>query len=178
MNAIPRDFAQPLLWCILRTSNQNTLRLVRSLNAASLTAWTPTEERTIRVPRANIRRPVVFPLMPGYAFADAGSMVDLLELAREPAKRGHGFNVFRRHDGTPALVPNQLLAGMRELERKRTPVPASKLPKPGQSYRLTGLGFDGLRGVVIRCSQRYCTVAVEGFGKPLQVSPWLLSEAA
>lgn len=146
-------------WCILRCQGRATLRLAETLAKDGFEVWAPKETRRIRIPRANVRREAVLPLMPSYVFARAHHLVDLLELAAMPVKprRGagpahDGFTVMRWQERIP-MVSDASLNGLRSLEAKRTPrKKAERSFTPGLSVRVKveGGSFAGMRGKVER----------------------------
>ncbi len=145
-------------WCILRVSGRHTLRLAGSLCEDGFEAWTPKEERKIRIPRANVRRDITLPLMPSYVFVKARHLIDLIQMAAMPFKprRSHGqpshvdFSVMHYHDSIPLIGDAQLQA-LRQLEAKRTPRKrAAKTFVSGVhvSVKIEGGSFAGMKGVV------------------------------
>ncbi len=117
-----------------------------------------------RVARANVRRLTTEACMPSFVFIPAATAslipqnVDCRPM---------------RFDGAPVFVRDRQLEALRAIADKPLPS-ARQLPKPGEVYRLTKLGFEGLAAKVIRCTQRACMVEVAGFSQPIQVPPLLL----
>jgi transcription antitermination factor NusG len=155
-------------WCILRCSGRHTLRLAESLAKDGYDVWTPKEERSIRIPRANARRKVELPIMPTYVFAKAHHLVDLLELAAMPVKprRGAGlreaahasFSVLHHHDKIP-LIADKHFAQLRILEAKRAPLKKAKEPYTvGIGVKVAGGSFGGLKGKVERSDCKHTVV--------------------
>lgn len=180
MNALTHNqefavVAEPVRWCILRTSNQNTLPLAKSLAASGFTVWTPIEERTVTVPRANVKRRLPFAMMPGYVFADASRLIELLAIANTPVKRHRDFRLVRQNDA-PAMIPDALLAPVRSIERKRKPRGIVKAVPVGAKVRLTEGGFAGLDGTVESIRNKHAMVTFPGFPMPVQIGCWLLQE--
>ncbi len=154
-------------WCILRTAGSKTLKLAETLREDGYEAWSPAETRSIRIPRANVRRKVVLPIMPTYVFARAYHLHDLLELAAMPVKpRRHAnqpahpsFSVLHIHDKIP-LVSDGSLEGLRHIEFKRTPrKKALAALKPGQEVAIEGGSFGGLKGKVERSDTAHTLVS-------------------
>ncbi len=154
-------------WLILRTAGGKTLRLAETLREDGYEAWSPTETRTIRVPRMNARRTVKLPIMPTYVFARAHHLIDLLELAAMPVKpRRHAnqpshtsFSVLHVHDKIP-VVTDLSLDGLRHIEFKRTPrKKALEALKPGSEVAIEGGSFGGLRGKVERSDTAHTLVS-------------------
>jgi len=146
-------------WCILRCQGRATLRLAETLSKDGFNVWTPRETRRIRIPRANVRREAVLPLLPSYVFAKAHHLVDLLELAAMPVKPRRSlrepahasFTVMHWHDQIP-LVEDVALNGLRYLEAKRTPRKKGKPLPRGISVqvKMEGGSFAGMKGRVER----------------------------
>jgi hypothetical protein len=134
--------------------------LAESLAKDGFEVWTPIEIRSIRVPRMNARRDVSLPIMPGYVFARAIHLIDLLLLAAMPVKprRGAGLREPAHSDfhvlkccGRLAFVHDGNLDGLRHLQAKLTPAkkaerafPTGKRVKAGPDSG----SFVGLRGTV------------------------------
>lgn len=153
-------------WIILRTPGRHTLRLAESLSEDGYEAWTPVETRTIRIPRANVRRTVKLPIMPSYVFARALHLIDLIQLGAmkvkprrfprlpdEDPKPGHAdFSVMHFHDRIPVIADGHLQS-LRTIEAKRTPrKKADRTFAPGVSVRVNmeGGSFAGMKGRVER----------------------------
>lgn len=166
-------------WCVLRTSGKNTLRLANSLANAGLQVWTPIEERMIRVPRANVRRPITLPIMPSYVFARSTHIIDLIQII-ERKKRlecDHpDFSLFHYADRIP-IIADELLNGLRTIEQKRIPRKKSvKLPvglqvKVGEA----GGSFAGMQGRVERSGEDYTMVCFDR-RMTVKISTYLLTE--
>jgi transcription antitermination factor NusG len=155
-------------WCILRTKSRHTQRLARTLAEDGFDVWTPTEVRTMRVPRMNVRREVTLPLMPSYVFAKAVHLIDLIQLAAMPAKPRRGrychepahedFNVMRCFGGIPTVSDSDL-AQLRALEAKRTPrKKAERSFAAGATVRVEGGSFGGMTGTVERSDRGHTLV--------------------
>lgn len=154
-------------WLVLRCSAGRTLALAAAL--ANKGAWTPTWTRRRRLPRSPVTRPITEACIPTFVFIPAGQAHDLLPIAKLP------YGLMRCIDGKLIRIADRELNHLRKIADKPA-VPASKLPRPGRSYRIVGLGFDGLLGKVLRCTSSKCFVAVDGFAQPLQIPPSLLHE--
>ena len=157
-------------WCILRTSGNKTIRLAEGLREDGFDAWTPIETRSIRIPRANVRRVAILPIMPSYVFARVGGLIDLLELAAMPVKPRRqanqpalpGFTVLHVHDKIP-LIADGHLDGLRAIEHKRTPRrKAVQALKAGQRVGIDGGSFSGMKGVVERSDVDHTLVCFNG----------------
>lgn len=145
-------------WIILRTSGRVTLKLVRTLCEDGIVAWAPSFIHRIRVPRFNVRREVTVALLPGWVFARATHLYDLLELARmdERPRRGAGgrepahgkFSVFRDGDRIPAIA-DATLEDLRTSERRVLPARQRATFKPGDQVRAPSGSFEGMTGRVV-----------------------------
>lgn len=167
MNAMSHDFVTVAEWLVLRCSPSRTMALAAALRDRG--AWTPTWTRRRRLPRSPVTRPITEACIPSFVFIPSFAANDLPEVPRIP------YRLMRLMDGTRARIADRELNHLRKIADKPT-VPASQLPLPGRSYRIVGLGFDGLLGRVIRCTSSKCFVDVEGFAQPLQIPPSLLQE--
>jgi transcription antitermination factor NusG len=172
-------------WCILRSRGRFTLRLEESLNEDGFEAWTPKEVRKIRIPRTNVRRTVVLPLMPSYVFARANHLVDLLLMAEMSVKprRARGqpahvdFSVMHFHDSIPLIGDRQLQA-LRHLEAKRTPrAKAQRTFADGVEVvvKIEGGSFAGMKGVV-RKSDTSTSLVCFSERMSVKIPTYLLSE--
>lgn len=175
-------------WCILRTSGRSTIRLTESLAKDGFDVWTPIETRTVRVPRANIRRKVRLPIMPSYVFARARHVVDLLAMSSMPLKprsgagvheRVHaGFRVVHGHTGIP-LIADRYFHELRKIEHRLTPGKAAvrrttySFPR-NASARVKGGIFGGMVGVVVRSTPTK-TVLRFNHGFPVEVPTTILA---
>jgi hypothetical protein len=173
------DRVDDLGWCVLRTSGKNTLRLAKSLSDAGLEVWTPREERMIRVPRANVRRPVVLPIMPSYVFARASQLVELIQIIdrkRRMKADCPDFSLMRLADQIP-IIADVLLNGLRTIESRRViRKRAAKLPvglqvKVGEA----GGSFAGMKGRVERSGEEYTMVCFDN-RMTVKISTYLLCE--
>lgn len=166
-------------WCVLRTSGKHTLRLAKGLTNAGLQVWTPIEERMIRVPKANVRRPVVLPIMPSYLFARASHLLDLLQIIDRKKRMKSDlpdFSLMRLADRIP-IIADKLLEGLRTIEQTRIPrKKAAKLPA-GLQVRVgeAGGSFAGMQGRVERSGEGYTLVCFDN-RITVKISTYLLTE--
>jgi transcription antitermination factor NusG len=146
-------------WCILRCRGAATLRLAESLTDDGLEAWSPRETRKIRIPRMNVRRDVVLPLLPSYVFAKASQLVELLQLSAMPIKPRRGAQSEASHAdfsvmhcfGKLPLVADTDLNGLRSLEAKLTPRKKAEHSFPeGAEVKVESGSFGGMVGCVKR----------------------------
>lgn len=155
-------------WCILRCVGRTTLKLADSLGKDGFEVWAPRETRKIRIPRMNVRREVVLPLLPSYVFARARHLVDLLGLASMPGKPrplgnksepAHAdFSVMQCFGKLP-LVADCDLNGLRTLEAKLTPRKKADWSfRPGASVKVEGGSFGGMTGDVQRSDNAHTLV--------------------
>lgn len=152
-------------WIVLRCSAGRTLALAAAL--AEHGAWTPTWTRRRRLPRSPVTRPITEACIPTFVFVPADAS-ELPEIPRLP----YGL---MRVEGALVRIADRELNHLRKIADKPM-VKASQLPRAGRSYRIVGLGFDGLTGRVITATPSKCMVAIEGFAQPLQIPPSLLQE--
>lgn len=158
--------------CILRCSGAQTMRLVRWLNAAGYDAWSPVEAITMRVPRANIKRRVVKPLMPSYVFVSARDLHDMIELANAEHGDNPRFRVFQMAGRIP-IIADKSLEGLRYIEKKRTIQTRPALQK-GEQVRLTDGGFAGLVATVESTQGQFATVTIPGMPFKMKVAAWCI----
>lgn len=153
-------------WLVLRCSPGRTIALAAALRDRG--AWTPTWTRRRRLPRSSVTRPITEPCIPTFTFIPSIAAHDLPPFPRLPYS-------LMRFEGALVRIADRELDHLRKVADKPS-VPARELPRTGRSYRIVGLGFDGLLGRVLRCTHNKCFVAVEGFAQPLQIPPSLLQE--
>lgn len=160
-------------WCILRCSNQATLVLARSLTRAGVNLWTPIEQVTKRVPRANIKRTVDHALLPSYIFAQAEHLPELAQIMNAPKREHRDFRLFKHNGGIP-LIADSTLAPLRLLERKSKAIAQGPSITAGQSVRLTDGGFAGMTGEVESTGAKFAMVRLDGFPLPLRIANYYL----
>ncbi len=108
-------------WCILRTSGGRTVPLARSLAAAGFEVWTPV--RTIRRPAPGQGRRLVMgqrrklidvdlAILPGFVFARAEQLHDLMRAAGAERSPHPSFSVFHQEGRVP-LVREDSIMGLR-----------------------------------------------------------------
>lgn len=157
-------------WCILRTAGRETMRLAKTLAEDGFDVWTPIETRTMRVPRANIKREVRLPIMPSYVFARADHLIDLIELAAMPVKPRRGdrmrepahasFSVLHCFGRIP-LIAERHLTELRKIEIKRTPLKKAERSLPiGIGVRINGGAARGLKGIVDKSNRGHTVVCI------------------
>ena len=165
-------------WCILRCSSQSTLPLVRSLTRAGVEVWTPIEQVTKRVPRANIKRVIDRALLPSYLFASAQDMPNVLAIMNSPSKDHREFRLFKHNGGVP-LIADETLAELRDQEK------ASR--RAAEKDKARGLRFaeglavkmsrglaQGMRGHVVKSGNEFTTVSFPGYSMPMRIANYML----
>ena len=165
-------------WCVLRTSGRHTLRLAKSLADAGLEVWTPIEEKTIRVPRMNVRRPITLPIMPSYVFASAEHLVDLIQISDGMKPIGvPDFSLMRLGDNIP-IIEDHLLNGLRTLEQKRAPKKKSRKLPVGLNVTVgqAGGAWAGMSGKVEQSGERYTLVCFDN-RLTVKISTYMLCES-
>lgn len=111
-------------WCILRTSGGRTVPLARSLAGAGFEVWTPV--RTIRRPAPGQGRRLVMgqrrklidvdlAILPGFVFARADQLHDLVRAAGAELSPHPSFSVFHQAGRVP-LVRDASITGLRAAE--------------------------------------------------------------
>lgn len=167
-------------WCILRCSGQKTLRLATTLADDNFEVWTPIETRTVKVPKANVRREVMLPIMPSYVFAKATRLIDLLQIAGRPAHAyAHADFSVMRHGGLIPLINDDSLQALRRTEARRSSKrKAVRVFAPGLdvTVKTEGGSFAGMHGTVKRSDSGYSLVL---FGKSFEakIPTFLLDES-
>jgi RNase P/RNase MRP subunit p29 len=159
-------------WCILRTAGRSTLRLAETLAEDGFDVWAPAETRTITIARASVKREVTLPMMPGYVFARASRVHDLLRLLRDMddgRQRGVGrrnhprFSVWLLGAGMWSIADRDLNAlrqqerdaKLRTADRARRALAKSKAePLPvGIRVRVKDGNHDAFEGMIGRVVQ-------------------------
>lgn len=114
----------PSRWCILRTSSGRTLALVDTLVAEGIRAWSP--RRTIKRPAPGQRRRLVMgqrrvmtevdlPIIPGFVFADADALDDIIRASSLPYGPHPSFSLLHIGERVP-LISERQVAGLRTAE--------------------------------------------------------------
>jgi transcription antitermination factor NusG len=172
-------------WLILRTAGRCTLRLAASLAEDGFEVWTPIEKRVVTVPRASAKRNVRLPLMPGFVFARAVHLLDLLDLALMPQRprRGVGgrlaahesFSVFHAQDRIP-LISDSALEPLRDAEAVAIPKRKSGQYRSGETVRVLKGNFAGMVGVIEKSDSHTAHVWLSLFGRHMkaQIPAFLL----
>lgn len=126
-------------WCVLRTSGPSTLRLAASLQAAGLTAWTPTEHIRRRVPRKKEVEHRIVSAAPTYVFVRAHEIDDLRRIERADITPHPRFSIFR-HIGAPVFIRHRELHALRQKQQASY---VSMLPATGRSpSKPRGAAYD------------------------------------
>lgn len=157
-------------WIILRCSGRTTMRLAETLTEDGYEAWTPVETRMMRIPSANVRRPVRLPIMPSYVFARAHNLIDLIQLAgmsvkprRQLNQPAHAdFSVMRCNERFPVIADHHL-QGLRTIEAKRTPKKKAIPLPPGMTVKVKqeGGSYAGMKGKVERSKEGWTLVCID-----------------
>jgi transcription antitermination factor NusG len=167
-------------WCILRTNKRRTLALAESLAKDGFQCWTPAETRMMRVPRANAKREVRLAIIPGFVFAHADHLIDLIQLAGMASKprrnRDEGdppshadFRVMRCFGKIP-MIADRDLASLRRIEEKRTPRKRAAYAFPRDALaRVTDGPFTGFTGIVAKSNDRKTRLVVVAGGRAIPV---------
>src|SRR5689334_7693595 len=137
-------------WIILRTSGRCTLPLAASLKRDGYDVWTPVHVRRVRLPRHNVRRVIMEPLLKGFVFAASGQMGELALLSHTLSRHAK-FSVVREF-GEIAEVADRQLDGLRWIEG-RVNVAAKKTEQAipiGVEVKVGSGLFGGMTGVVRR----------------------------
>lgn len=170
-------------WCILRMASADTLPLVASLNAVGITAWTPIERKTGRMPRTRKEYDKEFALMPSYAFGAVADLERLMHLSMLPNKEHPEFCIFRHYNAFP-IISDTDLQGLRAEEARCDAVydrhkrKTAKHPTfaTGTAVSADSGGFEGLSGVAVDTQGQFTLVSFDGFHKPIKIASLLLVE--
>ena len=173
-------------WCILRAQGRHTISLAETLAEDGFEVWTPIEVRTVKVPKATIKRELRQPIMPSYIFARAHHLGELFKLARLPVKprRGDGlrkpahanFRVMMMGEKIP-VVSDRHLRALRRLEAKSRPRSAKvesgtrygapikraayAFPRNAEAKVCDG-PFGGMTGHVLRSTDKITVLSFDG----------------
>lgn len=113
-------------WCILRMAGPRTLAVAESLTEAGFGCWTPI--RTIMRPIPGQRRSLALgqrrammektvPIIPGFVFAPASSLIDIASIAVDPCSRHPSFCMFQVAERAP-IIGERSLTGLRAEQAK------------------------------------------------------------
>ena len=155
-------------WIILKTTGARTLRLLRTLREDGFEVWTPARKETKGKPSAKVR--IEVPVLPGFIFARARHLVELLDLAAMPERPRRGprgskpahvrFSVFHDHRGVPVVSRLEMERFRKHLSR---PPRLSKWFLRGDRVRASDGSFGGLQGTVVRAKKGKTVVDFGGF---------------
>jgi hypothetical protein len=149
-------------WCILRTSGQKTLPLVRSLRSAGFDVWTPV--RTLKRPAPGHRRrlhlglrkvmvEVDTAIVPSIVFARAHHLDDLARAAADPFSQHPAFSIFHWGSRVP-LIDDSQIAGLRAAEDEATAAinveRDAESKKAAREERASRLGSERARRKALR----------------------------
>jgi hypothetical protein len=171
-------------WCILRTAGRSTMTLAATLAEDGFDVWTPLETIMVDVPRANVKRKVVRPIMKSYIFARAGHLVELINLSkmRVRPRRGPGliqpahvsFSVLVAFGRIP-LVAERDLADLRKLEARRTPRKIAPYAFPRNKIVRVNDGIaQGKVGVVVSSTAAKTKILCKGDRHTIEIPTSLL----
>lgn len=144
--------------------------LVRALEP--LGAFTPLWTRHIR--RRGVSKKLQVPCIEGFVFIPQDA--DIPPPGHPGPDRACVPDYWRFYsNGELATIPDKQLEPMRSIADKPV-VRTADLPAKGEVRKLNGLGFEGLRATVIKCTKRECTVEVADWPAPIKVHPALLEK--
>ena len=173
-------------WIILTCVGRSTLRLASSLGEDGFEVWAPSMTLRIDVPRMNAKRTVTTAILPGFVFAGATHLHELLEIERMPVKprRGVGlaepahadFSLFRHLDRI-RLVADVDLEPLRRIERRRQrPTKADRTFEAGRGVKATSGIYAGLPGIVRRSNDRITIVCLGGLLDRVEIPTSILAD--
>jgi transcription antitermination factor NusG len=152
-------------WCILRTSPGRTLALAKSLSAAGLDVWTPTQTHDRRRPRSKETVEIEAPIMPTFVFARASLVPELMRLRSLEVSPHPGFSIFQ-HMGRTPLIADREIANLRVVEeiavRARLKKSHRYVFPAGQKVSVAEGNFVGLEGVVEGGDGKFALVCFGG----------------
>lgn len=162
----------PDRWCILRTAGPRTLPLARSLQAAGIEAWTPSEMVKRRIPRSKSSRQTEVAFTPTYVFVRAYHLPRLTAHLFSGINPHPPFSIFRYY-GETVLVSDAAIAGLREVQvaserrnavreqHRRTKGHGVPFERGAPIQAITG-PFTGVSGVVEESNGRQTLVLFGG----------------
>jgi hypothetical protein len=173
-------------WCILRTKQRDTVRLADSLAEDGFGVWIPRATEKVEV--KGTKREVVRAMLPGFVFAEAHYLVDLLQLAAMPVKprRGEGllkpahkgFSLLRTVERIHLASDSALEALRRAEKRAAKPAWAQRAFRRGQMVRAgrgTG-GYEGMCGIVRDSNCKATVVCFDRWMHKVEIPTSLLTE--
>lgn len=177
-------------WCILRCSGGSTLGLAGSLTEAGFEVWAPAGPTIERTGPQRTRKEIPTALMPGWVFARADRLHDLLALAHAPSllfqvwdreerrmvTKGHPqFSVFR--GGSHRFIADAELSALRRAERRPRAKPSERKFQIGDLVRTDDGGFGGLIGTVVGVTGKMVQVSFLSWAISPSVASYLLRPA-
>lgn len=149
-------------WFVIWTESRAEKKVEKRIAALGLSPWLPTVKERHRW--SDRWREVVCPLFPGYLFARARS-VEWHKVLRTP-----GVLTIVKREGRPALLPDSLVADLREAVERRGVVP-ERLAEvahyhEGDEVIVQEGALAGVRGIVReRRNQRQLVIWVSEIGR-------------
>jgi len=167
----------PDAWCILRTAGARTLPLMKSLEKAGLSAWTPLRIHRRRRPRSKqlVEREVA--IMPTFVFVRKQHAIELLTIAANPVNPHPAFSIFR-HNGRLVDVQDREIAGLRAEEDRWAKAERKTRCRrfdTGSTVRVTDGPAQGLEGIVEESDGQFALVCFGGAIR-FKVGTWLLGD--
>lgn len=166
-------------WCILRTGEASTLRLMETLNEAGFDAWTPIGMTDKRVPRSKVTRRQPEPLAATFVFAPYERLPELLILASAGRKPHPRFSAFRYRPPGALLdvyprVRDADIDRVRQAEAEHGSKHGQSALGLGAAVRMGSGAFEGLIGTVESHRGQHTLVLFPGFNIPVQIPTWQL----
>lgn len=149
-------------WCILRVASARTLKLVETLTAAGINAWSP--RRTIKREAPGNRRRVALkqpkvmmeidlPIIPGFVFACADNLDDIIRAGAVVYGPHPAFSLLQVGDRVPVVGERQI-AGLRDAEANAAAAIAGERDAEGREQerraRAVRLGTERARRKALR----------------------------
>jgi hypothetical protein len=174
-------------WCILCMASADTLKVVEALTRQGLGVWTPVEWEVARMPITRARYDKPTPIIPGYAFGDAGHLDALVRFAGLRLRDMPRFRFLESETciGHTPLITDCTLQALREEEERRCAVferakrrdHKPEKPDLGAEVKMPEGAFSGLSGDVVRTKGRDVVVDIPNCPFTLKVSSLLALES-
>lgn len=165
-------------WCVLRTGEAATLRLMRMLCHRGFEAWTPIVKASRRVPRSHVVAMMETALAPSFVFARYEALPALRALSLDPQTRPR-FSLFRYR---PPGGDKDIFPRVRDADLDRVRVAEAEFGArsgqtafaKGDKVTMNAGAFEGLTGEVARTKGTFSLVLFAGFHIPVQIPTWKL----
>ena len=149
-------------WYALATLSRQERVVASELESRGIDAYLPTITEIHRW--SDRRKKVEVPLFPGYVFMQSA----MTPVVRRSAICARGVVGFVTMHGEPLPIPEEEIAGIRQLLAGEMPCAPYPFLKVGQRVRVRGGALDGIEGCLVRAEgSRKLVVSIDAISRSL-----------